>query len=53
VDLIILIINQILLGLFEVPYAFHDCIWVVYIIWYIFVLMLSQILLWNVFWNIK
>jgi len=39
--------NQILLDLFDVSYAFRDCIWVVYIIWHIFVLMLSQILLWN------
>jgi len=36
-----------LLGLFDVSYAFHDCIWVVYIVWHIFALMLSQILLWN------
>jgi len=37
-----------LLGLFDVSYAFQDCIWIVYIVWHIFVLMLSQILLWNV-----
>jgi len=40
--------NQILLGLFDVSYVFHDCIWVVYTVWHIFALMLSQILLWNV-----
>jgi len=39
--------NQILSGLFDVSYAFQDYIWVVYIVWHIFVLMLSQILLWN------
>ena len=39
--------NQILLGLFYVLYAFHNCVWVVYIVWHIFSLMLSQILLWN------
>ena len=39
--------NQILLGLFDISYAFHDCIWVVYTVWHIFTLMLSQILLWN------
>ena len=39
--------NQILLGLFDVSYAFQDCIWVVYTVWHMFVLMLSQILLWN------
>jgi len=37
-----------LLGLFDVSYAFQDCIWVVYTVWHIFTLMLSQILLWNV-----
>jgi len=37
--------NQILLGLFDVSYAFQDCIWVVYNVWHIFALMLSQILL--------
>jgi len=41
--------NQILLNLFDVLYGFYDCIWVIYIIWYIFALMLSQILLWNMF----
>jgi len=41
--------NQILLSLFDVSYASQDCIWVVYIVWHIFVLMLSQILLWNAF----
>jgi len=41
--------NQILLGLFDVSYAFQDCIWVVYTIGHIFALMLSQILLWNAF----
>jgi len=39
--------NQILLGLFDVSYIFQDWIWVVYTIWHIFALMLSQILLWN------
>jgi len=39
--------NQILLNLFDVSYAFQDCIWVVYTVWHIFALMLSQILLWN------
>jgi len=39
--------NQILLGLFDDSYAFEDCVWVVYTIWHIFALMLSQILLWN------
>jgi len=39
--------NQILLGLFDVSYAFEDCVWVVYTVWHIFALMLSQILLWN------
>ena len=39
--------NQILLGLFDVLYAFQDFIGVVYIFWHIFALMLSQILLWN------
>jgi len=39
--------NQILLGLFDVSYVSHNCIWVVYSVWDIFVLMLSQILLWN------
>ena len=37
--------NQILIGLFDVLYAFHDCIWVVYNVWHIFALILSQILL--------
>ena len=41
--------NQILLGLFDVLYAFQDCICVVYNVWNIFILMLSQILLWNAF----
>jgi len=36
-----------LLGLFDVTYAFQNCIWVVYIVWHTFTLMLSQILLWN------
>ena len=40
--------NQIFLGLFDVLYTFLDCIWVVYIVWHIFSLMLSEILLWNV-----
>ena len=40
--------NQILLGLFDVSYAFQVYIWVVYYVWHIFALMLSQILLWNV-----
>jgi len=42
--------NQILLVLFNVSYAFQvqDCIWIVYIVWHIFALMLSQILIWNV-----
>jgi len=39
--------NQILLDLFDVSYAFKDYIWVVYTVWDIFVVMLSQILLWN------
>ena len=39
--------NHILLGLFDVSYAFCDCIWVVYTVWHIFALMLSQILVWN------
>jgi len=39
--------NQILIGLFDVSYTFQDCIWVVYVVWHIFALMLSQILLWN------
>ena len=39
--------NQILLVLFYVSYAFQNCIWVVYTVWHIFTLMLSQILLWN------
>ena len=39
--------NQILLDLFYVSYAFKDYIWVVYTVWDIFVVMLSQILLWN------
>jgi len=39
--------NQILLGLFDVSYAFQDYIWVVYTVWHIFALILSQILLWN------
>ena len=34
-------------SLFDVSYTFQDCTWVVYIVWHIFVLMLSQILLWN------
>ena len=37
--------NQILLGLFDVSYVVKDCIWIVYTIWHIFVLMLNQILL--------
>jgi len=41
--------NQILLGLFDVSCASQDCIWVVYIVWHIFALMLSQILLWDAF----
>ena len=41
--------NQILLGLFDILYAFHDCIWAVYNIWHIFALMLNKILLWNAF----
>jgi len=36
-----------MLDLFDVSYAFQDCIWVFYIVWHIFALMLSQILLWN------
>jgi len=36
---------QILLSLFDVSYAFQDCIWVVYNVWHIFTLTLSQILL--------
>ena len=40
--------NQILLSLFDVSSAFQDCIWVVYTVWHLFILMLSQILLWNV-----
>ena len=39
--------NQILLGLFDVSYTFQKCIWVVYNVWHIFSLMLSQILSWN------
>ena len=39
--------NQILVGLLDVSYAFQNCIWVVYTVWHIFALMLSQILLWN------
>jgi len=38
-----------LLGLFNVSYIFQDCIWVVYTVWHIFTLVLSQILLWNAF----
>jgi len=38
-----------LLGLFDVSYAFQDCIWVIYTLWHIFALMLSQILVWNMF----
>jgi len=41
--------NQILLDLFDVSNAFHDCIWVVYSVWNIFALKLSQILLYNAF----
>jgi len=37
--------NQMLLGLFDVSYAFQDYIWVIYNVWHIFALMLSQILL--------
>jgi len=40
--------NQILLCLFDVLYVFQHCIWVIYTVWYIFTLMLSQIILWNV-----
>jgi len=39
--------NQILIGLFNVLYAFQDCIWVVRTVWHIFALILSQIWLWN------
>jgi len=39
--------NQILLDLFDIWYAFQDCIWVVYTIWHIFTWMLSKKLLWN------
>jgi len=39
--------NQNLLGLFDVSYAFQDCIWVIYNVCHIFALMLSKILLWN------
>ena len=39
--------NQILVGLLYVSYTFQDCIWVVYTVWHIFALMLSQILLSN------
>jgi len=39
--------NQI--SLFDVSCAYHDCIWVVSIVWHIFTLMLSQIPLWNAF----
>jgi len=41
--------NQILLSLFDVSYVFQDRIWVICTIWYIFALILSQILLWNAF----
>jgi len=44
--------NQILLCLFDVSYVFQDCIWVVYTVWHIFALMLSQILLQHI-WNVK
>ena len=37
-----------MLGLFDVSYTFQDCIYIVYIVWFIFTFMLSQILLWNV-----
>jgi len=40
--------NQIWLDLFDVSHTFQDYIWFVYIVWHIFVLMLSQKLLWNV-----
>jgi len=36
-----------MLSLFDVSYAFQDCIWVFYTVWHIFALILSQILLWN------
>ena len=38
-----------MLGLFDVSYVFQDCIWVIYSVWYIFALILSQILSWNMF----
>ena len=38
-----------MLTLFDISYAVEDCIWVIYIVWHIFALMLSQILLWNAF----
>ena len=39
--------NQILLDLFDVSYAFYDCIWVIYTVDTLFALILSQILSWN------
>jgi len=39
----------ILLGLFDVSYTFQDYSWVIYTVWHIFTLILSQILLWNAF----
>ena len=41
--------NQISISFFDVSNIFYDNIWVVYIVWHIFVWMLSQILSWNVF----
>jgi len=41
--------NQILLSLFDIFYASQDYIWVVYTVWHIFALILSQIRLWNAF----
>jgi len=41
------LVNKILVGLFDVSYAFQDSIWVVYTVWHIFDLILNQILLWN------
>ena len=38
-----------MLYLFDVSYAFDDSVWVVYTVWHIFILKLSQILLCNAF----
>ena len=44
--------NLILLGLFDVLYVLWNCIWVVYTIWHIFTLILSQIIMKHA-WNVK